>query len=81
MTDPVVVFVNGAPVHVAPNAKALEAVRAWNADAASEVVQGTRALTDSRGLALAPDTPLYPGAIVRVVAARDRAADDADLLH
>lgn len=81
MTDPVVVFVNGAPVHVAPNAKALEAVRAWNADAASEVVQGTRALTDSRGLALPPDTPLYPGAIVRVVAARDRAADDADLLH
>lgn len=81
MTDPVVVFVNGAPVHVAPNANALEAVRAWNADAASEVVQGTRALTDSRGLALPPDTPLYPGAIVRVVAARDRAADDADLLH
>ncbi|HKT08442.1 MAG TPA: hypothetical protein VJR24_11145 [Gemmatimonadaceae bacterium] len=81
MTDPVVVFVNGASVHVAPNANALEAVRAWNADAASEVVQGTRALTDSRGLALAPDTPLYAGAIVRVVAARDCAADDADLLH
>jgi len=56
-------------------------VRAWNADAAAEVVQGIRALTDSRGLALAPDTPLYAGAIVRVVAARDRAADDADLLH
>lgn len=81
MTDPVVVFVNGASVHVAPNANALEAVRAWNADAASEVVQGTRALTDSRGLALPPDTPLYAGAIVRVVAARHRAADDADLLH
>jgi hypothetical protein len=81
MTDPFVVFVNGTRVDVAPSATALEAVHAWNADAAGEVVLGTRALTDSRGLALPPDTPLYAGAIVRVVSARDRAADDADLLH
>jgi hypothetical protein len=81
MTDPVVVFVNGARVDVAPAATALDAVRAWNADAAGDVMHGARALTDSRGLAMPPDTPLYPGAIVRVVAARDRAADDADLLH
>ena len=81
MTASVVVFVNGARVEVAPSSSALDAVRAWNADAAAEVVQGIRALTDSRGLALPPDTPLYAGAIVRVVSARDRAADDADLLH
>lgn len=81
MTDPFVVFVNGARVDVAPSATALEAVREWNADAATEVVQGIRALTDSRGLALPPDTPLYAGAIVRVVSARDRASGDADLLH
>jgi len=81
MTATVVVFVNGARVEVAPSSSALDAVRAWNADAAAEVVQGIRALTDSRGLALLPDTPLYAGAIVRVVASRDRATDDADLLH
>lgn len=81
MTDRFVVFVNGARVDAAPSTTALEAVRAWNADAAREVVQGTRALTDSRGLALPPETPLYAGAIVRVIAARDRATDDADLLH
>ena len=81
MTDPFVVFVNGARVEVAPSTRALDAVRAWNAGAAGDVVQGTRTLTDSRGLALAPDTPLYAGAIVRVIAARDRADDDADLFH
>ena len=81
MTNRFVVFVNGARVDAAPSTTALEAVRAWNADAADEVVQGTRALTDSRGLGLPPDTPLYAGAIVRVIGARDRAIDDADLLH
>lgn len=81
MTDRFVVFVNGARVDAAPSTTALEAVRAWNADAAGEVVRGTRTLTDSRGLALPPDTPLYAGAIVRVIAARDHAADDANLLH
>jgi hypothetical protein len=81
VTVPLVVFVNGARVDVAPSSTALEAVRAWDADAAGEVARGIRTLTDSRGLALPPDTPLYAGAIVRVVAARDRAADDADLLH
>lgn len=81
MTDPILVFVNGARVAVAAPATALQAVRTWNADVAGEVEQGSRALTDSRGLALPPDTPLAAGAIVRVVAARDRAADDGDLLH
>lgn len=81
MTDPIVVFVNGARVEVAAPATALQAVRAWSADAAGDVEQGSRALTDSRGLALPPDTPLHAGAIVRVVAVRDRAADDGDLLH
>ncbi|HXE59610.1 MAG TPA: hypothetical protein VN607_02850 [Gemmatimonadaceae bacterium] len=81
MTDRMTVFVNAARVEVPPSATALDAVRTWNADAAAEVEQGTRALTDSRGLALAANAPLYAGAIMRVVAARDRASDDADLLH
>ncbi|HKV50002.1 MAG TPA: hypothetical protein VJO52_02280 [Gemmatimonadaceae bacterium] len=81
MTDRLIVFVNAARVDVAPSATALDAVRAWNADAASEVEQGARSITDSRGLTLAIDAPLYSGAIMRVVAVRDRASDDADLLH
>ncbi|HEY7894563.1 MAG TPA: hypothetical protein VIC24_06660 [Gemmatimonadaceae bacterium] len=81
MTDRLIVFVNAARVDVPPSATALDAVRAWNADAASDVEQGTRSITDSRGLVLASESPLYSGAIMRVVAVRDRASDDADLLH
>jgi len=82
MTDRFVVFVNGARVDLAAPAAALDAVRAWDANAAAAVAQGSRVLTDSRGLALPPDAPLYAGAILRVVPARDRGNDDdADLLH
>lgn len=81
MTDRLIVFVNAARVDVPASATALDAVRVWNADAAGEVEQGTRSITDSRGLALASDAPLYSGAIMRVVPVRDRASDDADLLH
>lgn len=81
MTDRLIVFVNAARVDVPTSATALDAVRAWSADAASEVEQGTRAITDSRGLSLAASAPLYSGAIMRVVAVRDRDSDDGDLLH
>ena len=81
MTDRLIVFVNGAKLDVAASAAALDAVRAWDADAAAAVEHGTRALTDSRGLALPPESPLYAGAILRVGAVRDRDDDDADLLH
>ena len=81
MTDRLIVFVNAARVDVPASATALDAVRVWSAEAAAEVEQGTRSISDSRGLALDPDAQLYSGAIMRVVAARDRAIDDADLLH
>jgi len=81
MTDRFTVFVNGAKLDVAAPAAALDAVRAWDSDAAAAIEQGTRALTDSRGLALPPGSPLYAGAILRVVGVRDRDDDDADLLH
>lgn len=81
MTDRLIVFVNGAKLDVAASAAALDAVRAWDSDAAAAIEQGTRALTDSRGLALPPGSPLYAGAILRVGAVRDRDDDDADLLH
>jgi hypothetical protein len=42
------------------------------------VLAGERALTDSRGLAAAPDTPVHGGAIFRVVSGRARRDPDAD---
>lgn len=69
------VYVNGARVEVAADAPVIEAVRAWDADAAREVASGARVLTDSRGLPLDPASPGVAGTIVRVLHARDRSAD------
>lgn len=69
-------YVNAAPVEVPPGCTALDAVRAWNPDAAAAVVAGERRITDSRGLDAPPDAPVHTGAIFRVVAARTRADDE-----
>lgn len=79
MSQPIIVFVNGTLVRVNPDATLLDAVRAWSADAAREVEQGARVITDSRGLPIAPETRARRGTIVRLIAARDRdAAAEAD---
>jgi hypothetical protein len=71
------VYVNGARVEAPAARSVLEAVRAWDAEAARDVETGARHLTDSRGLPLDPGTPAVAGTIVRVLRARERdAADD-----
>jgi hypothetical protein len=80
MTDSTIrVFVNANGVDVAHGASALDAVRAWNADAAAEVTGGTRLITDSRGLPIDGGTPMNAGSILRLIAnrARDAAASAA----
>jgi hypothetical protein len=74
MSRTIPVFVNAARVDARDDATALDAVRALDAAAADEVAQGTRIITDSRGLPVPPDTRLHAGAIFRLVAARDREA-------
>lgn len=73
MTD-IRVFVNAAGVDVPPGATALDAVRAFNTDAASEVSSGSRLITDSRGLPIDATTPMVAGSILRLIANRDRSA-------
>lgn len=65
-------YVNGRGVDVPQGASALDAVRALDPGAASAVLAGDRALTDSRGLPLDPATPLEAGSIVRIVSGRRR---------
>ena len=74
MSDVIRAYVNGKGVDVAPGASALDAVRAWDAGAAEQVVAGERALTDSRGLPLEPSAILTAGSIVRLVSGRRRGA-------
>ncbi len=61
------VYVNNAPVDVAPGASAAEAVASWDRAVAEQLRTGERALTDSRGLPLSGDTIVHGGAIYRVV--------------
>jgi hypothetical protein len=68
------VFVNGVGFDVPTGATALDAIRAWNADAAAAIVRGETMITDSRGLPTSPDAPVPAGAIFRVVPARSREA-------
>ncbi len=72
------VYVNGGRVEVPDAAPVLDAVRSWDAEAARDVERGARALTDSRGLPLDPATLAVAGTIVRVVAARERDANDEE---
>ena len=74
MSDVIRAYVNGRGVDVPVGASALDAVRAFDADMAAQVVAGDRALTDSRGLPLETSTALSAGSIIRIVSGRRRGA-------
>lgn len=66
------VFVNARGYDVAAQATAVDAVRASDAAEADAVLAGTRQITDSRGLPVAPDAAVYAGVIYRTVSNRAR---------
>jgi hypothetical protein len=69
------VFVNARGYDVAQDATALDAVRVADAVEAAAVQAGTRQITDSRGLPVPAETPVYGGVIYRVVTNRTRDAE------
>lgn len=73
MTIPV--FVNEKTVTVPVAASAAEAVTAFDPALALALTERRAHLTDGRGIALDPATPLTAGAIVRVVTTARRNAD------
>jgi len=79
VTETVRIYINAAGVEVPSSATALEAVEAWNAAEAAAIRNGERMITDSRGLAADPESPVQNGAIFRIVRARQSGADDPDL--
>lgn len=73
---------NGNGVNAPRGSNALDAVRAWNDSMADEVVAGSRIITDSRGLPIDSTAPMSAGSILRLVAKRDRGANDiGDAAH
>ena len=78
MSDPILVFVNESPVKVASGVTALEAVGVFDTELAEKVRRGAALLSDGRGIRLVPETPLFPGAILRVVVSARQPRDEAD---
>ena len=80
MTRIIPVFVNSAKIELSTDSTALDAVRLWSEAAAREVLDGTRVITDDRGLPIVPDTLVHGGSIFRLVPARGAAdaTDDAE---
>jgi hypothetical protein len=70
------VFVNGQGYDAAPGGTALDAVTLHDAADASAVREGTMLVTDSRGLPIAADTPLFNGAVLRLIPNRGRDTSD-----
>ncbi|MHB1069280.1 MAG: hypothetical protein ACYC1W_05415 [Gemmatimonadaceae bacterium] len=78
MTEPVTVFVNARVVQVPTGATVLDAVRAFDPAEGDAVAAGTRGVTDSRGLPVAPTGPVHGGAIFRLVSARAARVEGAE---
>jgi hypothetical protein len=64
------VYFNGRGVDAPGDASALDALALFDVTLADAVRGGTRALVDSRGIAVDAGTAVYGGAIFRVVSAR-----------
>ena len=64
------VFVNAVGVDVAAGSCVLDAVRAFDAAAADAVRDGSRIVTDSRGLPVASSVEVHAGSIFRLVPKR-----------
>lgn len=69
-------FVNGTAVDVRRGSTLLDVVRAADPALADAVAAGTRAIADSRGLVIDPSTAATGGAVLRVVSARAKKADE-----
>ena len=70
------VYVNARGHDVPAAATALDAVAAADVAEAAGVSAGARLITDSRGLPVLPDTPVYAGVIYRTV--HNRTRDDEE---
>jgi hypothetical protein len=76
MTETVRVFVNGQGYDATAGGTALDAVALHAAGDAERVRAGSLLVTDSRGLPIAADTPLFNGAVLRLIPNRERDTSD-----
>jgi hypothetical protein len=70
------VFVNGVGLDAPTGGTALDAVEVHSPTDAAAVRDGTMIVTDSRGLPVPADTPLFNGALFRLIPNRGRDTKD-----
>jgi hypothetical protein len=70
------VFVNGVGYDVRAGGTALDAVALHDADEVRAVHEGAVLVTDSRGLPIDPDAPMFNGAVLRLIPNRGRDVAD-----
>ena len=76
MSDTMRVFVNGKGYDATAGSTALDAVALHASADADGVRAGALLVTDSRGLPIPADTPLFNGAVLRLIPNRERDASD-----
>ena len=70
------VFVNGVGYDAPAGGTALDAVALHDADEVRAVREGAVLVTDSRGLPIDAESPLFNGAVLRLIPNRGRDAAD-----
>jgi hypothetical protein len=78
MTAPILLFVNDRPVRVPPEGTLGDAVAASDGGLAAKLREGAAYLTDGRGIRVEPSSPVFPGAIIRVVLSARASRNEAD---
>ncbi|MES2176858.1 MAG: hypothetical protein V4550_03250 [Gemmatimonadota bacterium] len=76
MSDTVRVFVNGIGCDAPASGTAIDAIAVHSASDAQSVRDETMIVTDSRGLPVPAETPLFNGAVFRLIPNRGRDAAD-----
>ncbi len=76
MTTTVRVFVNGQGLDAPAGGTAIDAVAVHSPTDATAVRSGALLVTDSRGLPVPADTPLFNGALFRLIPNRERDVAD-----
>ena len=76
MTGTVRVFVNGLGLDAPAGGTALDAIHVHSPADATAVREGTLVVTDSRGLPVPADSPLFNGALFRLIPNRQHDVAD-----
>lgn len=77
MSETVRVYFDAKGADAPSGCSAIDALESVNAEQAAAVRGGERVITDSRGLPIDPLTPVYSGAIFRVIRARSRDLEES----